>query len=274
MNEMSTLLRPILAEAGELALNYYLRASHTIKADHTPVTEADLSIQSFLIEALSRYFPDDGIVAEEGGMRRPAAAGERCWTVDPIDGTIPFMAGMANWSIAVGLIDHGEAVAGFVYMPATGDCFHTCGGGVFRNERAVSMKPNLQLNTDSILLSHTRPHQYYELKASFPGRIFCLGAASVHLSLVASGGADVVLIGHDKIWDLAPGLALLKANGGELRYLDGTPCGMHALLSGKPAPLPMLGGRPSIIAALQSHLDYFAPEATSPQRKKSKRDAK
>ena len=260
MNEISALLRSLLAEAGELALDHYLRASYTLKADHTPVTEADLLIQSFLTDALIRHFPEDGIVAEEEGMRRPAVAGKRYWTIDPIDGTFPFMVGMANWSIAVGLVDDGEPVAGFVYMPTTRDCFHTCGDGVFRNDRLVNMKADDQLHPDSVLLTHTRPHQRYELKASFPGRVFCLGAASVHLSLVASGSADVVLIGHDKIWDLAPGLALLNANGGELRYLDGTPCAMQALLAGEPAPLPMIGGRSSNIETLHTHLDYFAPK--------------
>ena len=241
-------------------MTYFLRASHTIKADLTPVTEADLAVQSFLIDALTRHFPKDGIVAEEDGLRRPAAEGERYWTVDPIDGTVPFMAGMANWSIALGLVEHGKAVAGFVHMPATGECFYTCGSGVFRNDRLVSMRKNGTLCLDSILLTHTWPHQRYELKASFPGRAFCLGSASVHLSLVAAGGADIVLIGHDKIWDLAPGLALLEANGGELRYLDGTPCTMRTLLSGAPAPLPMLGGAPHLIEAFHEHLNYFAPE--------------
>jgi ribosomal protein S18 acetylase RimI-like enzyme len=43
--------------------------------------------------------------------------------VDPIDGTRAFARGDADWTVAIGIVVHGVAVAGFVFAPACEDDF-------------------------------------------------------------------------------------------------------------------------------------------------------
>ena len=254
-------MQTILTAAGAVAMEHFMNATAMMKADRTVVTEADLAVQALLVDALARHYPQDGVIAEEEGLRKPSHSG-RFWTVDPIDGTLPFLAGLTTWGIAVGLLENDIPVAGFIYAPPSNDLYHAVPGGQpCRNGRPLRMKQAGPLKPDCILLTHTRPHQRYELAPSFPGRVFCLGSASMHLASVATGGADAVLIGHDKIWDLAPGLALLRAGGGELRYLDGAHVTMDGLMDGAPAHLPMLGGHAQTIEALESCLNYWDPEA-------------
>ena len=238
---------------------HFTHATATLKADRTVVTEADLAVQALLVNALVQNYPLDGIIAEEEDLRKGSRSG-RYWTVDPIDGTVPFVAGLTSWSIALGLLEKCQPVSGYVYVPASADFYHSePGRPACRNGRPMRVKSPGPLGPQSMLLTHTRPHQRYDLAPAFPGRVFCLGTASVHLAHVATGGADAVLIGHDKIWDLAPGLALLQAGGGVLRYLDGTNVTMGELLDGKPASLPMLGGHAGAISQVRTHLNYWAP---------------
>ena len=151
-------------------------------------------------------------------------------------------------------------VAGFFLMPASAAFFHTTPDtAVCRNGHPISMTTSRSLDRDTLLLTHARPHQRYTLASDFPGRVFCLGSGVAHLCYVATGGADAVLIGHDKIWDLAAGLPLLIKNGGVLRYLGGSAVSLPGLLSGIPAPYPMLGGRPEVIDQIEFYLDYHSP---------------
>ena len=175
-----------------------MNTSYEVKRDGSPVTAADKAVQKYLVEAISNEFPKDGIVAEEDQIYQHPQEGSRYWTIDPIDGTASFMAGMFSWAIAVGLIEEGRPVAGFIHLPATGDLFCTTGSEVYRNDQLRSLTSAHSLHSNTLLLTHARPHQRYTLHASFPGRVLCLGTASAHLSLLATGGADIVLIGHDK----------------------------------------------------------------------------
>ncbi len=261
MDSLNKFARPLLETAAQYAMEWFLRSPHQVKHDGSPVTAADEAIQKYLIKAITQHFPQDGIIAEEDDVLRMPQQGSRYWTVDPIDGTVSFVAGMSNWAIALGLIEEGQPVAGFIHVPSTGDYFHSTGKSVLRGDVVMSLSERTSLDTDTILLTHTRPHQNYTLAESFPGRVFGLGTASIHLSLVATGGADIVLIGHDKIWDLAPGYAMLRANGGVLRYLDGSECDLSVLLDGRPAPLPMVGGPPVLVDQFFSHLDYWTTPA-------------
>src|SRR4051794_4357149 len=63
-----------------------------VKADATPVTEADRSAERFLREQLTARFPHDGIVGEEEAERRGSSG--RRWVIDPIDGTKAFTHGV------------------------------------------------------------------------------------------------------------------------------------------------------------------------------------
>ena len=46
------------------------------------------------------------------------------WVIDPIDGTRAFISGLPVWGTLVGLTIDGDAVAGLMSQPFTGELFY------------------------------------------------------------------------------------------------------------------------------------------------------
>jgi inositol-phosphate phosphatase / L-galactose 1-phosphate phosphatase / histidinol-phosphatase len=94
-------------------------ASTTVKPDKTFVTTLDLQIETQLRACINTAFPDHGIWGEEFDAVRPDA--RWVWTLDPIDGTMAFVAGMPVYSTLIGLCRDGVPVIGVMHFPGTGE---------------------------------------------------------------------------------------------------------------------------------------------------------
>ena len=105
--------------AGMLAAHVSSPLGTTMKADKTFVTTLDLAIETRLRERITAQFPDHGIWGEEFEVLRPDA--EWVWTLDPIDGTMAFVAGMPVYSTLIALCRAGVPVIGVMNFPATGE---------------------------------------------------------------------------------------------------------------------------------------------------------
>src|SRR5476651_2829977 len=97
------------------------------KADESPVTEADQRGEALILEALARHFPDIPVISEEDASEfgTPDAIGPRFFLVDPLDGTKAFVRGDPNFTVNIGLIEHGRPVAGAVTAPPSGESWYT-----------------------------------------------------------------------------------------------------------------------------------------------------
>jgi fructose-1,6-bisphosphatase/inositol monophosphatase family enzyme len=252
------LIQSIAESAGKVAMKYYRHVKPSWKKNRTYVTEADIAVQDTLLEALEKYFPDDGILGEENDFCKEPNSGNRYWIIDPIDGTAAFTSGYPVWGVAMGLIDNGQPAGGCFYMPATGDIFVTTSEGhVLRNRELTRIKKPESLHRESVLLVISRFHREFKLDPLYPGKVRCLGSAIAHLCYAATGSADAALAGPAAyLWDIAAALPMLSLNGGTWVYLNGDAIDISELLTGKPLTYPMLGGHPETIAAFQKVLSY------------------
>jgi 3'(2'), 5'-bisphosphate nucleotidase len=148
----------------------YLVASD--KDGKEPVTIADYGAQALICEAISRVFPNDGVVAEESGQQFMALVDDeqrkqivalishalgrsvlesdvvgwlnynrdvkasRTWVIDPIDGTKGFLA-MRHFAIAVGVLEDGQVTSGVMGCPGYpgfdgGALMHALDGKTYR----------------------------------------------------------------------------------------------------------------------------------------------
>jgi histidinol-phosphatase len=85
------------------------------KPDLTPVSDADIAAEESLRNVLSRSRPRDAILGEETGH---TGSSQRCWVIDPIDGTKNFVRGVPVWATLIGLMDEDEVIVGVVSAPA------------------------------------------------------------------------------------------------------------------------------------------------------------
>jgi histidinol-phosphatase len=102
------------------------------KADHSPVTRADVESERAIRAILSERFPDHGFYGEETGRERIAA--EHLWLVDPIDGTKAFVRRYPMFSTQIALMRRGELVLGVSSAPLYGDlAYAEKGAGAWLN---------------------------------------------------------------------------------------------------------------------------------------------
>lgn len=199
----------IAKKAGDLALKIREGNIGTeIKPDDSPVTLADRECEKLIVEELTKAFPEDGILGEEGAAKE--SSNGRKWIIDPIDGTRDFIRGTRAWSVLIGLEEKNEVVAGFAYFPSFGEMYSAAKGmGAFWDGRKIeaaqaSDKKQALLCCNGLSYMNKYPFagelldwlsEFWTVR-SMGG---CLDAM-----LVASGRADAWIESQAKPWDLAP----------------------------------------------------------------------
>ncbi|HET6945201.1 MAG TPA: inositol monophosphatase family protein, partial [Gaiellaceae bacterium] len=104
------------------------------KADLTPVTDADRSVERALREAIARERPGEGVLGEEEGDD----GGSVRWVLDPIDGTRNFSRGIPVWATLIALERDDVRVCGAVSAPALGRRWWAArGSGAFANGERI-----------------------------------------------------------------------------------------------------------------------------------------
>ncbi|WP_460449208.1 3'(2'),5'-bisphosphate nucleotidase CysQ [Alsobacter sp. SYSU BS001988] len=234
--------REAAIEAGRIALGYFrhggkTRAGISYKEGGSPVTEADLAVDAFLKARLMGLAPGFGWLSEETADD-PSRLGRRhVWVVDPIDGTRSFARGDTDWTVALGIVEDGVAVAGFVYAPVAEVMYEALPGGPALKNGVEIRASGLDL-VENARIAGPGPMLDAMQAAGTPfrrmPRIHSLAYRLVH---VADSSIDGALAGgraHD--WDLAAAHAIVSAAGAEIVTATGAtprynrPSTMHEAL--------------------------------------------
>lgn len=196
----------------------------TRKDDGTLVTAADRWADEQLRIAISRTFPDHGVLTEETEHIFPSQ--DWCWIVDPIDGTTNFTRGIPIWGISLGLVYRGTPVFGFVYFPPLQQSFW----GYWYGDSPLSGPTGAYKNGLPIHTSLDEPSNNHlfnlcarstsVIKPDFPCKIRLIGVASYNILLVASGAALGGVEATPKIWDIAAVWVIIQAAGGVFCSLE------------------------------------------------------
>src|SRR5271155_4161432 len=198
-----------------------------IKADKSPVTEADVRCEIAIREILESRFPTYGFFGEETGSRDEDA--ESVWLVDPIDGTKAFVREYPMFSTQIALMRRGEIVLGVSSAPVYGELgFAERGRGAYLNGKAlavsqVSTLESAALSSGNIKSLATGPQWagYGRLVAQL-SRIRGYGDF-LHYHLLAAGKIDAVIETDVNILDIAACVAIVTEAGGRFTELDGSP---------------------------------------------------
>jgi myo-inositol-1(or 4)-monophosphatase len=244
----------VLAQT-ELLHREFGRAESKWKHDGTRVTAVDVAISENIFRELGSQFPADQYLSEElAETDSPIAVTERfVWVLDPIDGTNNFALGIAHCAISLALCEHGEPVYGVVYDLSRRTLIHGGPGlGVFEGERAacVSTAP---FSRETLVGFHSPFDKAWLPLATgviSQFKIRGLGSATLHLAYVAIGLLDGCVDFNVKIWDLAAAIALVRAAGGEVHFLNGEQLPIRTF-DLKMKPIVYVAGNPAMCARLR-----------------------
>ena len=89
------------------------------KADASPVTEADRAAEEAMRRILKAEVGQDSIIGEEFGTEQGSS--NRTWVLDPIDGTVSFIAGRPIFGTLIALLVDGWPVLGVIDQPILGE---------------------------------------------------------------------------------------------------------------------------------------------------------
>lgn len=106
-----------LADASRALLRSAGSPVADMKADSSPVTATDRAVEVRLRDLITARFPDHGILGEE----EAAVGADRklCWVLDPIDGTLAYLAGFPVFGTLIALLEEGRPLLGVIDLPMT-----------------------------------------------------------------------------------------------------------------------------------------------------------
>ncbi len=219
-------VREVARAAGAIAMPHFREGEQTAarlwyKEGKSPVTEADIAVDTFLKEQLPSLHKA-GWLSEET-TDDPSRLDQRfVWVVDPIDGTRAFVAGSPDWCVAIALLEENRPVLGVVYSPV-GDVFYEAvlNGGAFRNGERLSVPAALR--PEPLRIAGPKPMVDDHLSQTGPAELLPkIPSLALRIVRVADGTIDVGLASpnsHD--WDIAAADLVLSEAGGRLTDLSG-----------------------------------------------------
>ena len=231
-HELST-IQSAVREVGNRVLQLAKDGFETFyKADHSPVTTADLEVDQRLKEILLNSFPEDGWMSEETPDDEKRLTHTRVWVLDPIDGTTNFSKGIPEYAISLALVEKDKPTIAIIFNPATDEFFLAVRGqGATLNNDPIQVrsipydKLNIFVNPNSLNRKSFR-------RLGEEATLQPMGSIAYTLALVAAGRADATLqLVTQNEWDVAAGVLLVQEAGGSAIDKNG-----DAIRFNKPIP--------------------------------------
>ncbi len=231
MDDLLSAVIDIAIQAGQAILPFY-RKSFAIqeKKDHTPLTKADLAAHDVIEQALNHLVPYYPLISEEGLLPdvKTRQSFSRFWLVDPLDGTRGFIAGNAEFSVNIALIDGHESVLGVIYAPVSQDLYYaTKGQGAFYQKNQITQRifSNSSFSLSNARLAIGHYHGLTALQAlcaQYPAISILRLNSSLKFTCLAANYADIYpRLGPTSEWDTAAGQCILEEAGGAVVDLQG-----------------------------------------------------
>lgn len=197
------------------------------------VTNVDKLVEQFYVEKIHTLMPDAKIMSEEGFGDNVTDMSGDVWFVDPIDGTINFVAQKQEFASMLAWYRDGQPMLAWIMDVMGNEVIH--GGpasGVYLNERLLSNVADVPLEHGLIVVSGSRllagqMHLPEIARQALGYRVYgSAGMTFIHMCL----GRSVGYITKMRPWDFAAGIMLAETLGFKVGTVDGDEINM--LLSG------------------------------------------
>lgn len=211
---------------------------HTKSSPTDLVTEGDTAAERVITAEIARRWPEALVVGEEAVAADPAlldrmSAAPLAVTIDPIDGTANYAAGLPLFAVMASVVANGEAVAGILYDPMGDDWILAERGAGAWLRRPDGTTQRLKA-AEPVPLAQTVAHvsMGFLPRASKPQVLANLSKLSISANYrcaghdyrtMASGHCHAVLFNKLMPWDHVPGTLICAEAGAYVARLDGSP---------------------------------------------------
>ena len=184
------------------------------------VTDSDVRTEEFVLSRIAEEFPGDSVISEE--THPDAGEGERCWVLDPIDGTMNYTRGIPFFGMQAAFLEDGVPTMACIYLPVFDEMFVATEEGAYLNGRPIRPAAPRPLR-ECILSTGDFSRRSVEFRVGQAnlmsrcyddvGRFKMFGASCVDYAYLACGRTDVHVRFLNKKWDYLPGMYLAVRAG-------------------------------------------------------------
>jgi myo-inositol-1(or 4)-monophosphatase len=205
---------------------------------------ADMDSEELIRQRLEEAtcFPVYG--EEQGGDDSLRDRDEPYWVVDPLDGTYNYLRGSNLCAVSIGMMRGLKPVLGVIYDFNSDTCYSGyVDHGMFVNRQQAT--PNWADDIGQAALATGFPagmdrgadrmNAFIQRIAPFK-KVRMVGSAALALAYVGGGIYDVYYEEAIRLWDVAAGIALIRAAGGDVRITPSP--------TGKPMAYDVWAGKP------------------------------
>lgn len=189
------------------------------------LTENDLMIQDFIINRIHSNYPNVNIISEE---KENSLSLNRCWILDPIDGTMNYVRGLGEYSISMSYWENEEPVCSGVIIPTNDNLYHAIiNEGAYLNNKRIKVTKCTNPNKSILLLSNpfsfedVLDNNLFNRITSKYKNIRIYSSSVLDMCKVAEGACEARIYTGCKIWDLAAAYLILKEAGGIITDWNG-----------------------------------------------------
>lgn len=238
------------AFGGLLAVRYKDESGADEAAWRDPVSQVDHRVETLIRARLAERFPEHAIIGEEIDEHRERVH-DVVWAIDPIDGTANFINGFPLFAASIGVLCRGRPIVGALWCATS----HALRAGVYHAHRGGTLHFD-----DQSIEPKSNPAVRRWLAGSpaavrgggLPWDVRVTGSAAIECAFVAAGLLRVARFERPNLWDVAGGIALVQAAGGDVRtHLE---TGWTALDAFEPDPRhwrqPLILGERQAVALL------------------------
>jgi inositol-phosphate phosphatase/L-galactose 1-phosphate phosphatase/histidinol-phosphatase len=199
----------------------------SVKSDATPVTPVDQKVERALRAAIKETFPEHGIVGEEYDNHNSDS--DYVWVLDPIDGTMAFIAGLPTFATLIALTWRGSPILGVMDSPITEERWVGVDGvGTTLNGELIQSRPCKSLGN---AFAHTSSPLYFESESEVAAydrikstvQFLIFGGGCHAFGRVAHGYIDVAFETSHDIHDYLALVPIINNAGGVISDWQGNP---------------------------------------------------
>lgn len=188
-----------------------------IKDDGSPVTSVDKAAERRIRGIIAELHPNHGIIGEE--YPPSAADSEFVWAIDPIDGTLPFLAGFPVFGTLIALLHRGVPILGIIDMPITRERW-IGGSNLPTTHNGNPVTTRACENLAAAMMSTSNPDYYDEVtipalkRMQQATKLTIYGGSCLAYGQIASGRIDVGIDVQFDIYDYLALVPIIDGAGG------------------------------------------------------------